>query len=74
MIITIKLFANFREGRFKKVEHEYDDGMTVRDIVTSLGIDMDEVGVIMVNSRHADPGLCLVSNDILAVFPVIGGG
>ena len=74
MIITIKLFANFREGRFKKVDHEYPDGVTVEETITSLGIDMDEVGVIMVNSRHANPGLCLEDKDILAVFPVIGGG
>ncbi len=74
MKIKVKLFAGFREGRFKEVDHEYEDGITPGEIIHSVGIDLDDVGVIMVNSRHADPGLCLEEGDVLAIFPVIGGG
>ncbi len=74
MKVRVKLFAGFRQGRFKEVEHQFEDGITPAEIIASLGIDPDDVGVIMVNSRHADPGLCLEEDDVLAIFPVIGGG
>ncbi len=75
MDITIKLFAYFRDGRFKEAASRFfDEGATPEEVITSLGIDMDDVGVIMVNNRHAEPDSCLQQNDVLAVFPRIGGG
>lgn len=74
MKIKIKLFAGFREGRFKEADHKCEDGTTAAEVISSLGIDHGDVGVIMVNSRHAAPGLCLQEGDVLAIFPVIGGG
>ena len=75
MDITIKLFAFFRDGRFKvKPSSFFDEGASPQEVITSLGIDMDEVGVIMVNHRHADPDSCLTQDDVLAIFPKIGGG
>ena len=74
MVVTVKLFAGFRQGRFKEAELNCEDGITAAEVITSLGIDLDEVGIVMVNSRQSDAGRCLASNDILAVFPVIGGG
>lgn len=75
MDITIKLFAYFRDGRFKEAASRFfDEGATPEEVITSLGINMDDVGVIMVNNRHAEPDSCLQQNDVLAVFPRIGGG
>ncbi len=74
MKVTVKLFAWFREGRFREAPLAFADGATAAEIIASLGIDLDDVGVIMVNNRHADPGRCLEEGDILAVFPRIGGG
>ena len=75
MDITIKLFAYFRDGRFKEAASRFfDEGATPQEVITSLGIKMDDVGVIMVNHRHADPAYCLQQNDVLAIFPKIGGG
>ncbi len=55
-------------------EREIGEGTTVGDIVDALGIDRQEVGVLMINSRHAAFDRQLMDNDVLAVFPVIGGG
>ena len=75
MEITVTLFAYFRDGRFKEAASlSFDEGTTPQDVITSLGIDMDDVGVIMVNNRHADSDSCLQQDDVLAVFPKIGGG
>lgn len=74
MHIQIKLFAFFREGRFNKDDREVADNTTVGQIVDDLGIDREEVGVLMINSRHCHFDTKLQDHDILAIFPVIGGG
>ncbi len=74
MKVTVKLFAYFRDSRFKTENRELEEGTTVGDIVDSLHIGRDEVGVAMINSRHTTFDTNLGENDILAIFPVIGGG
>ncbi len=74
MLITVKLFAFFRENRFKKQGKEYPDNTSVADIITSLDIAIDEIGVTMLNSRHCSLDAQPRQGDILAIFPVIGGG
>jgi sulfur carrier protein ThiS len=74
MRVTIKLFAGFQKDRFAREEREVADGTRVRDIVETLGIDAAEVGVTMVNGRHVELHDGLRPDDVLAIFPVIGGG
>lgn len=74
MKITVKLFAFFRQDRFKKEERDYPETTLVSEVIEGLGIDLDEVGVTMINSRHCDLDSPIKENDILAIFPVIGGG
>lgn len=74
MRITVKLFAYFRDGRFREEEREYPEQTLVQTIVTEVGIDPEEVGVLMLNSRHCSFDTVLKEGDALAIFPVIGGG
>ncbi len=71
---TVKLFAYFRDNRFKIKECEYPKGTTVNDIIVELGIDPDEVGVLMINSRHCQSETEPQTGDQLAIFPKVGGG
>ncbi len=72
--ITVKLFAFFRDNRFIKQEQEFPAQTTVRDIIRFQGIDPEEVGVTMINSRQCTLDRIPVQGDQLAIFPVIGGG
>lgn len=74
MKITVKLFAYFRDNRFKVEEREINENTTVGDIVDDLKIDREEVGVLMINSRHTTFETHPQENDALAIFPVVGGG
>ena len=74
MKLTVKLLAYFRDNRFVAEVQEYPSSHTVKDIVTDLGIDPEEVGVLMINSRKCKFETVPKENDILAIFPVIGGG
>ncbi|TWJ19026.1 MoaD/ThiS family protein [Geobacter argillaceus] len=74
MQITVKLFATFRNGRFKVDQQELPEGTDCRSIVVSLGLTEAEIGIILVNSRHASLDYTLQDSDTLALFPLVGGG
>ncbi|MCF6186403.1 MAG: MoaD/ThiS family protein [Desulfobulbaceae bacterium] len=72
--ITVKLFAFFRDNRFIKQEQQFPANTTVRDIILFQGINPEEVGVTMINSRQCTLDQIPVQGDQLAIFPIIGGG
>jgi molybdopterin converting factor small subunit len=74
MRITVKLFASFRTGRFSVEELEYAEGTTIGEVADSIDLPREEIGIMMVNSRHAKLDRELADGDILAIFPLLGGG
>lgn len=74
MKITIKLFATFRQDRFKVEDRDVTPGTTVADVLKSLDIDEAEVGTLFVRGRHVEPDRVLEDGEALAVFPLVGGG
>ncbi|OHB33926.1 MAG: molybdopterin synthase sulfur carrier subunit [Desulfuromonadaceae bacterium GWC2_58_13] len=74
MQIKVKLFAMFRNGRFKVSEFDFPEGTTCRRIVAEIGLAEEELGVIMVNGRHAQIDRILAEGDTLSLFPLVGGG
>lgn len=74
MRITIKLFATFRDGRFKVEERELPEGGQVGDVLKSLGIALEEVAICLVNGRDANEHSILGERDTLSLFPPVGGG
>ena len=72
--LTIKLFASFQRGRFVIETRAYPESSTVGEIVDELAIPRSEVGVMMVNGRNVEPDHRPADGDVLAIFPVIGGG
>ena len=74
MKITVKLFANFRNDRFKVKEQEVAADTTCLDIVVALAIAEPEIGIVLVNGRHGQLTQSLQEGDTLALFPLVGGG
>jgi len=74
MNITVKLFATFRNGRFKVARQEHPQGTSCRTIMLGLGLSEDEIGVVLVNGRHVPLDQVLHDGDTLALFPLVGGG
>lgn len=74
MTITIKLFASFRDGRFDVETSEYPDGTTVAVVAERLQLPLSELGIMLCNHRHVQPDYLLAEGDILALFPLLGGG
>jgi molybdopterin converting factor small subunit len=74
MIITVKLFAHFRNGRFKEAQKDFPDGVDCLHIIESLDFTARDMGIVMVNGLHAALTRPLEHQDTLALFPLVGGG
>ncbi len=49
-------------------------GKTVSQVIDQLGIPADEVHLVMVNRSTVSVGHILNENDLVGVFPPVGGG
>lgn len=74
MRITVKLFATFRVDRFKVEERDVPSGTEVGHIVRDLELSENELGIVLVNGRHATLDQPLNEGDTLSLFPLVGGG
>ena len=74
MKVTVKLFASLRKGKFDMETREYSPGTKISQVIDELNIPKDQVSIIFVNNRHAEPERQLDDGDVVAFFPPIGGG
>jgi len=74
MLVEVKLFANFRKGRFKQKDLELPEGSCVRDLLEHLDIPQKDAKVIIVSGLATSAEHKLSDHDIVAIFPPIAGG
>ena len=74
MMITVRLFASFRRTRFKEKRIESKPDTKIADLLDDLNIPANEVGILLVNGIHSKPEHEMKENDVIAIFPAIGGG
>jgi len=72
--VTVKLFASFRTGRIPIEVRDYPTGTTVAEVVAQQGIPVADLGIMLVNHRHVKLDRVLADGEILAIFPLLGGG
>lgn len=73
-MITVKLFAYFRDGRGKELEVEHTEGIKVIDIVNQLAIDPSLCAIILINGRHQTLETQIMDKQKLFLFPPVAGG
>ena len=73
-MIEVRLFATFREDRFKERRMDFPEDGLIRDLLGQLDIGADEVGILLVNGDSATPETKLHPGDVVSIFPAIGGG
>ena len=74
MLLEVRLFATFRQGRFKAKQMELPEGFVLAGLLEKLDIDKKDVGILLVNGKHSDEDINLNAGDIVAIFPAVGGG
>jgi sulfur carrier protein len=74
MMVVVRLFASFREGRFKEKELELDQGSSLSDLLGHLDIDRRDAKITIVNGISVSVEHNLKNKDVVAIFPPIAGG
>ncbi|MDJ0801773.1 MAG: MoaD/ThiS family protein [Desulfobacterales bacterium] len=75
MQIQLKLFATLRAYTPENAEtYPIEPGTTVKQIVDTLGIPVEEAKLVFVNSTRRDFDTPLADGDRVGIFPPVGGG
>lgn len=74
MVVKVKLFATFREGRFREKDMELPEGTILGDIVKPLDFGEKPAKILLVNGIRAMEDSELNDGDVVAIFPMIAGG
>lgn len=74
MVVELKLFATFREGRFKQKHLELPEGTLLGEIVEPLHLPDKPPKILMVNGIATTDDCTLHDKDVVAIFPMIAGG
>lgn len=74
MVVKVKLFAMFREGRFKEKDMELPERTILRDLVKPLDFPEKPAKILLVNGIAAMEDRQLRDGDVVAIFPMIAGG
>jgi molybdopterin converting factor small subunit len=80
MRITVRLLASYR--RFLPEDHDANAGFphevapkaSVGEVLAGLPIPPGEAYTFFVNGRHSERSQILRPDDVLSVFPAVGGG
>lgn len=73
--IEIKLFASLQAYTPSNAkELAIFPGQTVRDVLTALGVPLEEVQLVFVNGTRTEMNTVLTGGERVGVFPPVGGG
>ncbi len=73
-MIEVRLFAGLRQGRQKIYQMEPDSVKNVQNIMDVLNIQRSEVNILLINGFHQKPETEVKDEDIVSLFPAVGGG
>ena len=73
-MIEVRLFATLRQGRQKIYQMEPDSVKTVQDVMDTLNIQREEVNILLINGFHQKPETEVKDEDVVSLFPAVGGG
>lgn len=73
-MIEVRLFATLRENREKIYFLPPEAFKCALDIYEHLGIPKEDVSTLLINGFHKKPEDEVKDNDVLALFPPVGGG
>jgi len=74
MDVEVRLFASFRKSRWSCKRLSIEEKSTVKKIIEQLDIKEEELGIVLVNGVYSDVNTMLNNDDVLSIFPPIGGG
>jgi len=73
-MIEVRLFATLRQGREKIYQYAPEHAPDSATVLVDLGIEEEEVKILLINGHHSDFADPLKDGDVISVFPAVGGG
>ena len=73
-MIEVRLFAGLRQGRQKIYQMDPGSVKNVQDIMDVLEIQRSEVNILLINGFHQKPETEVKDEDVVSLFPAVGGG
>ena len=74
MVVTVRLFATFRKGRFDEKELELPQGSSIANLIKYLEIPEKTPKILLINGKPASAADKLNDGDVTVIFPMIAGG
>ncbi|MCK5542027.1 MAG: MoaD/ThiS family protein [Desulfobacterales bacterium] len=72
--IELRLFANLSKFSPKNSKNfPIDNNMSVKQLISKLGVDIDQAKIIFINSRKKNYDDRLKDGDKVGIFPPVGG-
>ena len=72
--MKVQLFATLREGRGKEIDITWHDGIDGFSVLKTLQLEPEDVKIFLVNGFHSTPDALLKEDDVISLFPAVGGG
>jgi len=72
--MKVQLFATLREGRGKEIDIPWYEGIDGFVILKELELEAADVKIFLINGHHNSPDTLLKPDDLIALFPAVGGG
>jgi molybdopterin converting factor small subunit len=72
--MEVRLYATLRENRGKTAPVDWVEGMDGNALLAALGIAPGDVSIFLINGVHSKPDAALGADDVIALFPPVGGG
>ena len=73
-MIEVRLFATLRQGRQKVYHVDAASVSTVQDIMDAVDVPRSEVNIMLINGFHQKPETEVKDEDVVSLFPAVGGG
>jgi len=72
--MKVQLYATLREGRGKEADIQWFEGIDGNTVLKELKLEPEDVKIFLINGLHSKPEALIKPDDIIALFPAVGGG
>jgi sulfur carrier protein ThiS len=72
--VDLRLVGLLKKYGPEKASIHMEPGQTVRDAILSVGVNPDQVAIVMVNGRQRSKAHRLQPGDEVKLLPMVGGG
>jgi len=72
--MKVQLFATLREGRGKETDIPWYEGIDGFAVLKTLDLEPEDVKIFLINGLYNEPDATLKPDDIVSLFPAVGGG